>query len=178
MGKGNRHRGQWKGRDRDRGDDKFAATRSFESKGSKFSRTMGGALGLKEQCSVEHRTVVMSFRQVRERLNAMEVELGKNPDFAKWLKAKKELIEAEKALKNLPEFDSYHKVRNELRSARKAMDEKRPGCDRCREIDSVAGKAHSAPVQPKVEAARSEPQAQPAPIPPQTPATQPQAPSA
>ncbi len=165
MGKGNRHRGGHEGgrggRD-DRGSDKAFAQRSFGGSGQRHAGTLGGTLGQAERHSDPCFDAIKGVRGVRSKLEAQEKTLGAIPDFAVYLKAKREMVAAEKALFKVPAFVEYQKTRKELRSAVSILNDAKTKCEKCSFTDAVK----------KEEAAKV---SQQAPTPAPAPAAQPQA---
>jgi len=133
MGKGNRHRGGSRRRD-DRGEEKehfHQQPKSFGGRGQRFGSTIGGALGQSERHSDPCFLAIKEVSNVRAKINTMEREMSKDPDFVAYLKAKREMIELEKKLGKTSKFSEYQKARRELRGAVTKLNEEKPKCVKC-----------------------------------------------
>lgn len=154
MGKGNGHRGGKGGGGRrdDRGSEKDFAQRSFGGSGQRFGSTIGGALGQSERHSDPCFSAIKGVAAVRGRLQAQEKTLATIPDFATYLRAKREMVAAEKALAKLPAFGDYQKTRKELRTAVSTLNDARTKCEKCSFVDAVkrdeVAKTQAAPATP------------------------------
>lgn len=163
MGKGNRHRGGHGGNDgrggKDRGGDKAFYQRSFGGSGQKHAGTLGGTLGQAERHSDACFDGIKGVRSVRSKLEAQEKTLGAIPDFAVYLKAKREMVAAEKALFKVPAFVEYQKTRKELRSAVSILNDAKTKCEKCSFTDAVK-KDEAARAAQQAPAPAAPPQAQ------------------
>jgi len=155
MGKGNRHRGGnggGGGRRDDRGSEKEFAQRSFGGSGQRHAGTLGGTLGQVERHSDPCFTAIKGVQGVRGKLQAQEKTLAAIPDFATYLRAKREMVTAEKALSKNPAFSEYQKTRKELRTAVSTLNDARTKCEKCSFVDAAkkdeVSKAQVAPVAP------------------------------
>ncbi len=141
MGKGNRHRDEKGDRGSDRG---FAQQRSFGGSGQKFHGTIGGALGQSENHSNPCFAAIKGVFDVKAKMSVQEKALASVPNFATYIRAKREMINAEKELFKVPAFMEYHNVRKELRAATTVLNEAKLKCEKC-SFSSVAKSSSATP---------------------------------
>lgn len=138
MGKGNRSRSSDNRNGRDRGDDKSGAEQSFGGRGQRFGATIGGALGQAERHADPCFAAIKGVRSVRSKIEAHEKALSAStPDFAAYLRAKREMLDLEKKLNKLPAFAEYQKTRKDMRLAVNKLNEEKPKCEKCSFGDAV-----------------------------------------
>lgn len=163
MGKGNKHRGGHDRKKEDRGSDKQFAHKTFGPHGHKFSKTIGSALGQEERHGDDCFAAIKVVRSVRAKLESQEKALtAAHPEFAPYLKAKREMVQLEQKLTKSPAFGEHKKTRKELRGAVDKLNEEKRKCKRCSFATVVKATAATEPDRPVAAE-------QPAPQPPMNP---------